>query len=96
MPTVEPKGAKEKELRTTKLLKKESVVPRTDFTDFFLNKKFADVTIVTSDGKELPAHRVILANESPVFLHKFEHSLQADNRLELKSFDSQTVTDILR
>lgn len=68
---------------------------KTVFTDFLLNDKYSDLTIVTSDGKEIPAHRIILANESPVFMHKFD-SLQVDNRLEMKNFDSQLIIDVLR
>ena len=65
-----------------------------DFKDFLLNNKYSDLIILTSDAKELPVHRIILANESPIFLHKFDSS--QSNKLELKNFDSQTVTDILR
>lgn len=66
-----------------------------DFSEFLINPKYSDLTIISSDGKELPVHRVILANENPLFWsHKFD-SLQS-NRLELKNFDSQTIIDCLR
>ena len=60
-----------------------------------MNDKYSDLIFITLDGKEIPAHRILLANESKIFQHKFD-SLKSSNRFELKNFDSQTLIDILR
>lgn len=85
--------------RLEKSALENQVLKRKNFKDFLLNSKYSDLLLVTSDGKELPVHRVLLANESSVFSHKFD-SLEIDDtkvsKLELKNFDSETVTDILK
>ncbi|XP_014233849.1 speckle-type POZ protein B-like [Trichogramma pretiosum] len=45
------------------------------FDSMFLNEKFSDVKIRTACGKEIPAHRVVLATASPVFSAMFDHDM---------------------
>ncbi|XP_014237892.1 protein maternal effect lethal 26-like [Trichogramma pretiosum] len=60
-----------------KFLKKESVdtnkvlVPKYNFDWIFLNENLSDFKLKTASGKEIPAHRVVLANFSPVFKAMF-------------------------
>ncbi|XP_014237847.1 speckle-type POZ protein A-like [Trichogramma pretiosum] len=45
----------------------------------FLNEKLSDVKLRTACGKEIPAHRVLLANASPVFKAMFSHDMLENN-----------------
>lgn len=45
-----------------------------DLSDFVLNEKFADVTLLSLDHRRLPAHRLVLASQSPIFARLLDHS----------------------
>ena len=56
--------------------------------NLFLEDQFSDVKLVTSCGKELKAHKNILASRSPTFAAMFTHDV-LENKL-----NSVTITDV--
>ncbi|KAL7303410.1 hypothetical protein TKK_0004594 [Trichogramma kaykai] len=57
----------------TKSLKKLGL--KFNFEWIFLDKNFSDVVLRTACGKEIPAHKVVLATASPVFKAMFNHDM---------------------
>jgi len=57
---------------------------------------FSDVTVV-ADGREFPAHRVILAQRSEVFRTMFEVDMaeNRDNRVVIEDLSTDTISDLL-
>lgn len=47
-----------------------------DFEKLFLEKKFTDLTVISSDKKNLYVHKAILASRSPVFSAMLEHNME--------------------
>jgi speckle-type POZ protein len=79
----------------------ESVtVPQCRLSDdlllIFENQNFTDVTI-SAGGKELGAHKAVLAARSPVFAAMFEHSTKekATNRVEIIDLEYKVVREML-
>ncbi|KAL7303423.1 hypothetical protein TKK_0004607 [Trichogramma kaykai] len=62
----EKKFLKEESVDTNKVL-----VPKYNFDWIFLNESLSDFKLKTANGKEIPAHRVVLGNFSPVFKAMF-------------------------
>ena len=56
-----------------------------------------DVTLVSSDGKEFPAHTLILASRSPVFAAMFEHDMKEkqERKVLIADLNSSTVEDLV-
>ncbi|XP_014237889.1 speckle-type POZ protein B-like [Trichogramma pretiosum] len=52
-----------------------SKVPKLKFDSVLLDEKFSDVKLRTACGKEIPAHKVVLATASPVFNAMFSHDM---------------------
>ncbi|KAL7303420.1 hypothetical protein TKK_0004604 [Trichogramma kaykai] len=50
------------------------------FQSVFLDEKLSDVKLRSACGKEIPAHRVLLATASPVFNAMFSHDMLENNR----------------
>jgi len=57
----------------------------------------SDVTLVASDGKEFPAHTLILSSRSPVFSAMFEHGMKEkqEKRVTIEDLDSGVVSSLL-
>jgi speckle-type POZ protein len=60
---------------------------------YFDSKVFSDITIVCSDKKEIPAHRIILAR-SPVFAKIF--TTEVAKKIVVEDIDSDTMKELLR
>lgn len=60
---------------------------------YFNNNEYTDFTLVCSDGKSIPVHRVFLAKKSPVFKEMFQ---QVQESVELETTDSETMKEVLR
>ena len=69
-----------------------------DFLEqLFLEEKFSDIKLVTSCGKELKAHRNILAARSPKFETAFEKAVKAENNsVEIKDVKHDVLKEMLR
>ena len=57
----------------------------------------SDVMLVASDGKEFPAHTLILSSRSPVFSAMFEHDMKEkqEKRVTIEDLDSKAVKSLL-
>ena len=57
----------------------------------------SDVTLVASDGRELPAHVSILSSRSPVFAAMFEHDMKEkqEKRVTIDDLSSKVVAGLL-
>ncbi|KAL7298745.1 hypothetical protein TKK_0008495 [Trichogramma kaykai] len=64
----------------------------------FLNKELSDVKLITSDEKELPAHKIILATASPVFRAMFAHDMleNKENSVKITDITENILTEMLR
>jgi alpha-tubulin suppressor-like RCC1 family protein len=58
------------------------------------NAELSDVKLVTTDGQEIPAHRIVLAR-SEVLRHAFRSGAAKDGRLTLDGIDFATVMPLL-
>ena len=60
-----------------------------DLSDFLLNEKYSDISLVSSDGQRLPGHRIVLASQSPVLARLIDSIADRDfnqsNRKHLSS-----------
>ena len=68
------------------------------FSNLFNDKDFTDVTLVCEDGKQVEAHKVILANSSPFFqnlLRKNKHIHPLIYMRGVKSDDLLAIVDFL-
>ncbi|KAL7303412.1 hypothetical protein TKK_0004596 [Trichogramma kaykai] len=70
---------KEKEEKENKEFKKKNLESKLNFEWIFLDKKFSDVVLRTACGKQVPAHRLVLATASPVFQAMFNHDMLENN-----------------
>uniref|UniRef100_A0AC34FHE1 BTB domain-containing protein n=1 Tax=Panagrolaimus sp. ES5 TaxID=591445 RepID=A0AC34FHE1_9BILA len=61
-----------------------------------MNSKFADVTLISSDGIEIPSHRCILAEYSKVFAKLFEESEQVPSKIYIEDFDADLIRAALK
>lgn len=61
-------------------------------------QEFSDVTLVASCGKELPAHKFVLAARSPVFLAMFTNDMKemTENSVVIKDLDYDSIKEMLR
>ncbi|XP_014238170.1 speckle-type POZ protein A-like [Trichogramma pretiosum] len=68
------------------------------FDSVFLNEKFSDVLLRTSRGKEIPAHRVVLATASPVFDAMFSHAMleNKSQSVDMVDITYETAIEMLR
>ncbi|XP_014237851.1 speckle-type POZ protein-like [Trichogramma pretiosum] len=60
----------------------EVLMPKFNFDWIFLGKELSDVNLRAKCGKEIPAHRVVLAGASPVFKAMFSHDM-VENKSQL-------------
>jgi len=72
-----------KEKTKTKL--SEESQPLEDYSEWLDNEKLSDVVLVTNEGHELSAHKMVLSIRSPVFAAMFQHEMKEnrENRVEL-------------
>ncbi|RWR98537.1 Kruppel-like zinc finger protein, partial [Dinothrombium tinctorium] len=54
-----------------------------------------DIVIVSNDGSEFDAHRLVLKARSPVFKAMFEEEENAQSRIELFDFEAVVINDML-
>ena len=64
----------------------------------FLNEQFSDVTLETTEGKSLKAHKCILGAGSPVFLKMFEHDMLESklNVVRITDIEYDVLKEMLR
>jgi hypothetical protein len=69
-----------------------------DYEELFMNMNFADVSIFTSDKKQLEAHKVILSTRSKVFNKMFSHDMTEAKTgiIRIDDFDSKVIKELLR
>jgi hypothetical protein len=69
-----------------------------DMAKFFDSDIYSDITIVASDGKEIRAHRSIIATRSPVFERKHLSQMleSRTNQILVDDIDHQTMYEVLR
>lgn len=71
---------------------------RSKYSPLIASKSENDVTFVCSDGKEVPAHSIIVAINSPVFKDLLNNP-KADpknRKIQLQNINEETLTEILR
>ncbi|XP_023316452.1 speckle-type POZ protein A-like [Trichogramma pretiosum] len=84
------------------LLNYESVdaneVPKLKFGGVLLDKKFSDVMLRAACGKEIPAHRLMLAAASPVFNAMFSHDMleKESQTVNMVDINFEAVVEMLR
>lgn len=64
-----------------------------NFSEFLKNDELSDVLLVV-DNKEIPAHKILLVNKSPVFKAMFSHEELVENQLNVVAIDDIDV-DVL-
>ncbi|KAL7300439.1 hypothetical protein TKK_0006791 [Trichogramma kaykai] len=69
-----------------------------NFERMFLDKKFSDVLLRTKCGKEVPAHKIVLATASPVFEAMFTHDMLENKHqlVDIVDISYDTVVEMLR
>ncbi|KAL7286216.1 hypothetical protein TKK_0019512 [Trichogramma kaykai] len=77
---------------------KTNEVPKLNFEWIFLDESLSDVKLRTAGGKEIPAHRVVLAAASPVFKAMFSHDMLENKSQSVDMIDVsfETVVEFLR
>ncbi|KAL7303426.1 hypothetical protein TKK_0004609 [Trichogramma kaykai] len=87
---------------TSNLLNCKSVnndkVPNLKFDWVFLDENLSDVKLRTACGKEIPAHRLVLATASPVFRAMFSHSMPGNrtSSVDMMDVSYETAVEMLR
>jgi speckle-type POZ protein len=82
------------------VLPESVIIPECRLSDdlllMFKNQKFTDVTI-SAGGKEIGAHKAVLAARSPVFAAMFERNMEekATNRVEIIDLEYKVVREML-
>ncbi|KAL7298421.1 hypothetical protein TKK_0008212 [Trichogramma kaykai] len=73
-------------------------VPKLKFDPMFLSEDMSDVKLRTTCGKEIPAHKVVLAAASPVFDAMFRHDMLEKKSQSVKMTDIsyETAVEVLR
>ncbi|XP_014237888.1 speckle-type POZ protein-like [Trichogramma pretiosum] len=73
-------------------------VPKLKFDWVFLDENLSDVKLRTACGKEIPAHRLVLATASPVFRAMFSHSMPGNRTQSVDMMDVsyETAVEMLR
>ena len=66
--------------------------------NLFLDDQFSDVNLVTPDGKELKAHKNILASASSAFAAMFKHDMveKNSNIVKIADFEYDVIKEMLR
>ncbi|XP_014237893.1 protein roadkill-like [Trichogramma pretiosum] len=69
-----------------------------NFEWIFLNKNFSDLVLQTACGKEIPAHRLVLATASPVFQAMFSHDMleNKSQSVDMVDISHQAAVEMLR
>ena len=64
----------------------------------FLEDEFSDIKLVTTCGKELKAHKCIVAAESPAFAAMFKHDMieNKSNTVNIPDVDHEVLKEMLR
>ena len=68
---------------------------KTLFNNLITDTDFLDVTLVTDDGKQIKAHKVILSASSPFFRHVLSSNPHQHPLLYLKGISSSSLGSIL-
>ncbi|KAL7298423.1 hypothetical protein TKK_0008214 [Trichogramma kaykai] len=68
------------------------------FVRFFLSDHLSDVKLRTTCGKEIPAHKVVLAVASPVFKAMFDHDMleKKSKSVDMTDVSYETAVEMLR
>ena len=66
--------------------------------NLFLEEQFSDIKLVTSCGKELKAHKCIVAADSPTFAAMFKHDMveSNSNTVNISDVDHEVLKEMLR
>ena len=67
-----------------------------NYKDLLTDPEFADVTLASEDGKEIKAHRVILASSSLFFREIFRKNPNLNTLVYLKGVGFKELSDALR
>ncbi|KAL7300438.1 hypothetical protein TKK_0006790 [Trichogramma kaykai] len=72
--------------------------PKLTFERMFLNKKFSDILLRTKCGKEVPAHKIVLATASPVFETMFSQDMSENESqsIDIVNMSYSTLVKMLR
>ncbi|XP_014237849.1 speckle-type POZ protein A-like [Trichogramma pretiosum] len=73
-------------------------VPKYHFDGIYLDKNLSDVKLRSSCGKEIPAHRIVLAAASPVFKAMFNHDMLENKTqsVDMNDISYDTAVEMLR
>ena len=66
-------------------------VVTTAFGDFRNDEDFTDVTLVCEDGKQIEAHKVVLASTSPFFLDLLKKNKHPHPLIYMKGIKSENL-----
>lgn len=69
-----------------------------DFGTLLQSRRFSDVTLISREGQEIPAHRAFLAARSPVFARMFEHDMREknENTVEIKDIEYPVLKAVVQ
>ncbi|XP_014232826.1 speckle-type POZ protein-like A [Trichogramma pretiosum] len=73
--------------------------PGLKFDDLFLEETLSDVKLLTKSGREIPAHKILLAVASPVFMATFsrESSMSESSQvIDLSDVGEEVAVEMLR
>ena len=65
------------------------------FGNLRTDKDFADVTLVSDDGQQLFAHKVILASSSPLFMDIFRRNKHPHPLIYMRGINYEDLTTIV-
>lgn len=76
----------------------ERATESNEFEKLLLSERFSDVKLLTHCGREIPAHKNILAAKSPAFAAMFEHEMMEKKRnvVEIPDVDHDVLREMLR
>ncbi|XP_023313627.1 protein roadkill-like [Trichogramma pretiosum] len=91
-------GDQKNSLKYESTVANHAVASKYNFDWIFLNENLSDVKLRVACGKEIPAHKVVLANASPVFKAMFSLDMleNKSNSVDMVDISHEAAVEMLR